>query len=40
MDDVSRIYILVKYLVEWQRETGQSLEELLVYMEEHYEKRK
>ena len=39
-EDISRVYILVRYLIDWQKETGGSLEDFLVYIEEHYKKRK
>jgi hypothetical protein len=38
--EVSLTYILVRHLIEWQKETGCSLEDYLIYMEQHCAKRK
>lgn len=39
-EEISRLYILVRHLIEWQKETGCSLEDFAIYMEKHFAKRK
>lgn len=37
-EEISKLYILVRHLIEWQKETGWSLDDLAIYLEGHFEK--
>ena len=39
-EEIAQLYIMVRCLIEWQKETGCSLEDFAVYMDEHFAKRK
>lgn len=38
--DISQTYMIVSFLVDWQKQTGGKLEDLLVWMEQNCTKRK
>lgn len=39
-NEISQMYMLTSFLVDWQKQTGGKLEDLLVWMEQSCAKRK